>query len=60
MSTVAVHDGIDRDRRKAIANIVDRQEVGEALELYYNMAGWGNNGVPTKAKLAELDLLWAA
>ncbi|MCB0185035.1 MAG: hypothetical protein KDE31_12255, partial [Caldilineaceae bacterium] len=39
---------------------LDRQEVGEALELYYNMAGWGNNGVPTKAKLAELDLLWAA
>lgn len=38
---------------------LDRQEVADALELYYNMAGWGNNGVPTKAKLAELDLLWA-
>lgn len=40
---------------------LDRQEVADALELYYQMAGWGNNGVPTKAKLAELDLelAWA-
>ena len=40
---------------------LDRQEVADALELYYQMAGWGNNGVPTKAKLAELDLelTWA-
>lgn len=40
---------------------LDRKEVADALELYYQMAGWGNNGVPTKAKLAELDLdlAWA-
>jgi aldehyde:ferredoxin oxidoreductase len=37
---------------------LDRQEVADALTLYYEMAGWGNNGIPTKAKLAELDLLW--
>ncbi|MEZ4675508.1 MAG: aldehyde ferredoxin oxidoreductase family protein [Caldilineaceae bacterium] len=40
---------------------LDRQDVANALELYYQMAGWGNDGVPTKAKLAELDLdlAWA-
>jgi aldehyde:ferredoxin oxidoreductase len=30
------------------------------LDLYYSMAGWDNEGVPTPGKLAELDLLWAA
>jgi aldehyde:ferredoxin oxidoreductase len=35
---------------------LDRTEVADALELYYQMAGWGTNGVPTKAKLTELDL----
>lgn len=35
---------------------LDRTEFEEALTLYYQMAGWGDNGVPTKAKLAELSL----
>ena len=26
--------------------------------LYYQMAGWDDNGVPTRAKLAELNLTW--
>ena len=38
---------------------INEGDFGDALELYYQMAGWGNDGVPTKAKLAELDLLWA-
>lgn len=38
---------------------IERKEFETARELYYQMAGWGNNGEPTTAKLAELDLLWA-
>ncbi|MCD6520017.1 MAG: hypothetical protein J7M05_08860, partial [Anaerolineae bacterium] len=30
-----------------------------ARELYYQMAGWDENGVPTPGKLAELGLDWA-
>lgn len=36
---------------------INPQEFSDALKLYYQMAGWGDDGVPTKAKLAELDLL---
>jgi len=38
---------------------IDPQEFAQALKLYYQMAGWDDNGVPTTGKLAELDLLWA-
>jgi len=38
---------------------INEGDFADALELYYQMAGWGNDGVPTRAKLAELDLLWA-
>jgi aldehyde:ferredoxin oxidoreductase len=38
---------------------IDRDEFNEALRLYYQMAGWGDDGVPTPAKLAELGLTWA-
>ena len=41
--------------------LLDRQEVAETIRLYYEMCGWdGETGEPTRAKLAELDLLWAA
>jgi len=36
---------------------IDKTQFADALQLYYQMAGWGDDGVPTKAKLAELDLL---
>jgi len=36
---------------------LSRDEFQEALTFYYRMAGWGDNGIPTEAKLAELDLL---
>lgn len=39
---------------------VDKDEFERLLTLYYDMAGWDNEGVPTAGKLAELDLLWAA
>ncbi len=39
---------------------VDRQEFAAALRTYYQMAGWDpTTGVPTQAKLEELDIAWA-
>jgi aldehyde:ferredoxin oxidoreductase len=37
---------------------IDRDKFQEAIQNYYQMAGWDEKGVPTLAKLAELDLLW--
>ena len=38
----------------------DRAEFDATKRLYYEMAGWdGTTGVPTRGKLASLDLLWA-
>jgi aldehyde:ferredoxin oxidoreductase len=40
---------------------VTRQEVEEALDIYYEMCGWDvATGKPTKAKLEELGLGWMA
>lgn len=36
------------------------EEVEVAKELYYHMAGWDENGCPTRAKLEELALGWVA
>ena len=35
-------------------------EVESALDGYYKLAEWTNDGKPTKAKLEKLDLAWAA
>jgi aldehyde:ferredoxin oxidoreductase len=37
-----------------------REEIESALDGYYKLAGWTNDGVPTKARLEKLDLAWAA
>jgi aldehyde:ferredoxin oxidoreductase len=39
---------------------VTAEEVEAAKALYYRMAGWDENGCPTRAKLEELDLGWVA
>ena len=40
---------------------IDRGEFEAARRMYYEMAGWDPlTGVPSRGKLAELDLLWAA
>lgn len=39
---------------------IDPDEFQAALDLYYQLMGWAPNGLPTRAKLADLDLLWAA
>jgi aldehyde:ferredoxin oxidoreductase len=35
---------------------VDPQELNQAIQTYYGMMGWDENGIPTRAKLAELGL----
>ncbi|MCP4398266.1 MAG: aldehyde ferredoxin oxidoreductase family protein [bacterium] len=37
---------------------IDREQFEQALELYYAMMGWDERGVPTQAKLVELDVGW--
>jgi aldehyde:ferredoxin oxidoreductase len=37
---------------------LDPNEFAGALQLYYQMAGWDERGVPTPGKLAELGLSW--
>jgi len=40
---------------------ISRQELEKALTIYYKMEGWdGENGVPQREKLAELDIEWVA
>lgn len=39
---------------------VTAEEVETAKTLYYRMAGWDENGRPTRAKLEELALGWVA
>ncbi len=39
---------------------VDAAEVEAARQLYYRMAGWDQDGRPTRAKLEELALGWLA
>jgi aldehyde:ferredoxin oxidoreductase len=34
--------------------VVDPQELQKAIDIYYGMMGWDENGIPTNAKLAEL------
>ena len=38
---------------------VDPVQLAEAQKLYYQMLGWDESGVPTYARLVELDLEWA-
>ena len=38
---------------------IDREELAQAMQLYYGMAGWDDKGVPTVGKLHELDVAWA-
>jgi len=38
---------------------VDPKELAEAQKLYYQMLGWDESGVPTYARLVELDIEWA-
>lgn len=37
---------------------VDPEKLQEAKLTYYNMMGWDDKGVPTPAKLDDLDIAW--
>lgn len=39
---------------------VDHDQLEQAIDLYYSVLGWTENGIPTRSKLAELGILWAA
>jgi len=39
---------------------VSKEEFLAARDLYYQMAGWDENGVPTRGRLAALGLDWVA
>jgi aldehyde:ferredoxin oxidoreductase len=39
---------------------VDADELRVAIDQYYAMAGWDDDGVPTRGKLMELGLDWVA
>ncbi|UCC19120.1 MAG: aldehyde ferredoxin oxidoreductase family protein [Promethearchaeota archaeon] len=34
------------------------EEFENAVQIYYEMMGWNNKGIPTKIKLEELDIGW--
>ncbi len=37
---------------------IDREQFEQAVQTYYGMMGWNEQGIPTKAKLEELDVSW--
>jgi len=37
---------------------VSAEDFGRALQLYYEMMNWDEDGIPRGAKLIELDLGW--
>ena len=37
---------------------IDPDKLKNAINTYYNMMGWDENGIPTRAKLEELDIDW--
>ena len=39
---------------------IDAEELEKAKEIYYQMAGWNEEGVPKSSKLEELDIGWAS
>ena len=40
--------------------VVTRKEMETALDEYYKLAGFTNNGIPTRETLKTLDIEWAA
>ncbi len=39
---------------------VNETELAKAIDTYYAMVGWDEDGVPTLAKLQELGIDWVA
>jgi aldehyde:ferredoxin oxidoreductase len=54
-----MYQGIENGPMKGKA--VPRQDLADAIKLYYEMMGWSREaGVPTLAKMMELQIEWAA
>ena len=47
-------EGLQNGKLEGVA--VDRTKFRQALQLYYGMCGWDADGIPTPARLAELEL----
>jgi aldehyde:ferredoxin oxidoreductase len=74
MRTFNAREGIDRKADKlpkkfykalqgegpTAGMALTHEEIESALDGYYQLAEWTNDGIPTKAKLEKLDLAWAA
>jgi aldehyde:ferredoxin oxidoreductase len=39
---------------------LDKQEVEDALDLYYHILGWTQDGLPTRSSLANVGIEWVA
>jgi aldehyde:ferredoxin oxidoreductase len=39
---------------------VTHEEIDAAIDEYYKLAGFTNDGIPTRVTLKELDIEWAA
>jgi len=37
---------------------INSEKFKKAIEIYYKMMGWNEDGIPTKMKLEELDIEW--
>ena len=51
------HTALKEGANKGVT--VGKSTFETSKTLYYQMMGWGDDGVPTKSKLAELDIQWA-
>jgi aldehyde:ferredoxin oxidoreductase len=38
--------------------VIPPEQIGEAIQAYYQMSGWNEKGVPSSEKLEELGLAW--
>ena len=52
--------GTSQKRGNLKGVIVDLDKLPEVQKIYYQMLGWDECGIPTKARLVELDIEWAA
>jgi aldehyde:ferredoxin oxidoreductase len=50
---------LEMAQRKGNLKGIDPGQLSEAQKLYHQMLGWDEKGVPTKARLVELDIEWA-
>jgi aldehyde:ferredoxin oxidoreductase len=48
-------------RNGVLSNVgIDAEDLEKAKQIFYRMAGWNEEGIPTSEKLEELDIGWAS